>query len=127
MKSQECYEAIRAYLETDDSVFREEFKCRKNLTEAKLDKTKIPKFSSSVFDLVYDESTRHLRWPTFESYRDEQLAEMDAEKKPWCRFSKKKDKNGNIVREFAIDGIHDHMAVIIDDGVNVISVVFEKE
>ena len=127
MKSQECYEAIRAYLETDDSIFREEFKRRKDITTANLDKTKTPKLCSSIFDLVYDESTRQIRWPTFEIYRDEKLIEMDAEKKPWCRISKKKDQNGYNVRKFDIDGIHDHIAVIIDNGVNVISIVFEKE
>lgn len=127
MDSQECYEAIRAYLDIDDSVFREEYKRRKDITVAKLDKTKTPKMCSSIFDLVYDESTRHIRWPTFESYRDEHLADMDAMKKPWCRFSKKKDKNGNVVREFGLDAVHDHMAVIVDDGINVISITFEKE
>ena len=125
MKSQECYEAIRSYLDVDDSVFREEFKSRKDITEADLDMTKTPKLISSIGQLVYDESTRHIRWPTFEDYRDDCLSMMDAKKKPWTRGSKKKDENGNAVRAFLVSGIYDHVAVICDDGVNVISITFK--
>lgn len=124
MKSQECYEAIRNYLDIDDSIFQKEYDSRKDITEAELDMTKTPEFAY-LDELVDDESTRHIRWPTFEDYRDECLEMMDTEKKPWKRLNKKKNKDGHVVREFWIKGIYDHTTVICNDGSNVISVMFK--
>lgn len=126
MKSQECYEAIRRHLDVNDSVLREEYRVRKDMTDAELNEEKTPKCVSHIGQLVYDESTRRLCWPTFEDYRDERLAKIDANKKPWKRFGKKQDSDGTYVREFMIREIWDHMAFIREDGTNVIDIWFVK-
>jgi hypothetical protein len=91
---------------------------RKHLTEADIDKSKTPDSVSSICQIVWDEKTRRLSYPTIEDWKKYSIDHCYRKGKLTTdyitRLSKKKNKNKEIIRIFGF-GCLDHYIVVTTD------------
>lgn len=107
------------------SVFDVEYQKRKNETTVDLDRQRTPKEVMSIFELVYDESTRRLKYADVHDYRRQRISDLYGFLKQRTtldpnyvmRLSKKKDKaTKNVVRLFSVAfGLFDHNVEVTTD------------
>lgn len=117
LTSDDCCQAILADLPNQTVIFQEMYERRKDLTTANLDRSKTPKECTSVFDLVYDESTRKPTYIDWQDLKTRCIARANSKKKPWTRWSKKIVQGEN-ERSFSINGIWDYVIYVYDtDGI----------